>query len=258
MKKTLLMLLCFLLCVPVCATANDNRKVWELEEIELKKVILDEMNNMPDNRVTTKMSVQISDNNKDIDDVMDFINQILPNAILDTDWLSFIGTIIIELPEASVADIKEAVIVLNTYKNVTASPKYITDPPTVGPVPHLPLPSQPSIVIQVNGSALSIDVSPIMENDRVLVPMRAIFENLGAEVFWDSSTQTVAALRDDTAIVIQIDNPIMVKNVENIVLDVPPKLLEGRTLVSISTIIEGLDVTVDWNEDRQDVTIISN
>ena len=49
------------------------------------------------------------------------------------------------------------------------------------------------ISVFVNGEKLAFDQPPVIQQDRTLVPMRAIFEALGATVLWDESTQTVTA-----------------------------------------------------------------
>ena len=46
------------------------------------------------------------------------------------------------------------------------------------------------ITVFVDGEQINFDVDPVTENDRTLVPMRAIFEALGATETWDETTQT--------------------------------------------------------------------
>ena len=52
----------------------------------------------------------------------------------------------------------------------------------------------------IDGKNLTFDVPPMIENGRTLVPTRAIFESLGAEVYWDGPTQTVSAFKGETGI----------------------------------------------------------
>lgn len=95
---------------------------------------------------------------------------------------------------------------------------------------------------------VAFDVSPTMENNRVFVPMRAIFEALGATVDWDNDTQTVTAKKDSTEISLKIGSSILCKNGEEIALDVPAKIVNNRTLVPIRAVCEGLGAQVEWNE----------
>jgi len=50
--------------------------------------------------------------------------------------------------------------------------------------------------VKLNGEYMNFDVPPVMIEDRILVPMRAIFEALGAEVSWDDATQTATGVTD--------------------------------------------------------------
>ena len=68
------------------------------------------------------------------------------------------------------------------------------------------------ITVFVDGEQINFDVDPVTENDRTLVPMRAIFEALGATVTWDETTQTAIAVKDVNTIKITIDSNIMYKN----------------------------------------------
>ena len=80
------------------------------------------------------------------------------------------------------------------------------------------------IFLKVNDKMLYFDQPAIMENNRVLVPFRTIFEALGAEVDWDGETKTVKATRNGLEMVLQINNKEMTVNGETIILDVPPKI----------------------------------
>jgi len=52
------------------------------------------------------------------------------------------------------------------------------------------VPSKASgISVQINGNPLALDQPPIVQEGRTLVPLRAIFEALGAEVEWDASNK---------------------------------------------------------------------
>lgn len=111
------------------------------------------------------------------------------------------------------------------------------------------------ITVYVNGEQLLFDVNPITENDRTLVPMRFIFEALGAAVDWDNDTNTATAVKDDITIQITIDDTAMIKNETKVALDVPARLVEDRTLVPIRAVSEGLGAKVDWEEETKRVLI---
>ena len=111
------------------------------------------------------------------------------------------------------------------------------------------------ISIYCDEEELSFDVPPIKEDDRVIVPMRKIFEVLGASVDWTEETSTVTARKDKTEISLTIGSNIMLKNGKKIELDVPAKVMHDRTLVPIRAVSEGLGARVEWDEENQAVWI---
>ena len=84
------------------------------------------------------------------------------------------------------------------------------------------------ITVTVNGSRLLFDTDPVIESDRTLVPLRVIFESLGATFRWEDAAQTAVAVKGDTEIRISVNNTEMLKNGEVVVLDVPARLIDNR------------------------------
>ena len=112
------------------------------------------------------------------------------------------------------------------------------------------------ITVNVDGEEVVFpDQKPILENDRTLVPLRAIFEALGASVEWDDPTQTVTATKGDITISLQIGSTDLFVNGTAKVIDVPAKLLNSRTLVPVRAISEAFGCTVDWDDATQTVII---
>ena len=116
---------------------------------------------------------------------------------------------------------------------------------------------EPEVTVFVDGEQIIFDVNPILENGRTLVPMRYIFEALGADVNWIDETSTAVAIRGETKIEITVDSNQMLRNDEIIVLDVPAKLHNDRTLVPVRAVSEGLGAKVDWDEELFRVIISS-
>lgn len=118
-----------------------------------------------------------------------------------------------------------------------------------------PVSAEEPIRVMVDGRQLTFDVDPVIENDRTLVPMRLIFEALGAKVDWDETSRTADAVRGETTIRITIDNAEMVKNDEIVTLDAPARLIGGRTLVPVRAVSEGLGAQVGWDAATRTVQI---
>ncbi len=107
----------------------------------------------------------------------------------------------------------------------------------------------------VNNQLLDPPLSPIIFNDRALVPVREIFEEVGAKVNYINDTQTVEVYNDDSYIRMKINDNVAYINgeKENIPDNVVPKLIskvggETKTMVPVRFISEtiGLDVEFDW------------
>ena len=111
------------------------------------------------------------------------------------------------------------------------------------------------IAVYVNGTELTLDVPPMLENDRTLVPLRAIFEALGAEVSWYPEDRTIVAVRGDTTVYMQVDDWYMSVNDEWIALDAPPRIVNDRTLIPLRAVAEALGAQVGWDEATQTATV---
>ena len=114
------------------------------------------------------------------------------------------------------------------------------------------------IKVLVNGKSLTMDQPPVLVNDRTLVPVRAIFEALGAKVDWNNDTNTATGVLGSTTVEIQIENTVAKVNGKDVTLDVPAKLINDRTLVPVRFISESLGAKVDWDNDTQTVIITTN
>lgn len=118
-----------------------------------------------------------------------------------------------------------------------------------------PLAPQSFICVSVGGKLVPFDQPPVLENGRTLVPLRAIFEALGASVEWDAMTQTVKSVKDNTQISLQIGSSSMYVNGTAKTLDVPAKIINSRTLVPVRAVSEAYGASVEWDQYSQTVII---
>lgn len=112
------------------------------------------------------------------------------------------------------------------------------------------------IKVFVNNDIVDFDVQPMLINDRTMVPMRAIFEALGASVSWNDATQTAKGVLDGIEVEITIGESCIVKNGEKISLDSPAVIVSDRTLVPVRAVAESFDCTVSWYDKTQTVEIL--
>lgn len=117
------------------------------------------------------------------------------------------------------------------------------------------------ISVLVSGNKLEFDVQPQIINGRTIVPMRKIFEALGANVQWVGEANLIIATKDLNIMVMEIGkNTFSVTNIatqetKNIELDVSPVIIDSRTLVPVRAISEALDMNVDWDNETRTVLI---
>jgi len=116
-------------------------------------------------------------------------------------------------------------------------------------------PAASEIKIILNEEQLEFDVPPIIIDGRTLVPFRAIFEKLNAEVDWEPDSRTVTAEKGDILIRLKIDNDIAFVNDDEVILEVPTQIFDDRTLVPLRFISETLGFDVNWNGDNNLITI---
>ncbi len=115
-----------------------------------------------------------------------------------------------------------------------------------------------NITVLIDGEQIDFDVQPTTINDRTMVPVRAIFESLGATVDWDENTKTVTAKREDKTVKLTIDSKTMYVNDKTKKLDSPATIFGTRTLVPIRAISEAFGCQVGWDSKSSLVSIIDN
>lgn len=113
------------------------------------------------------------------------------------------------------------------------------------------------IKVMVENNYLELSVNPVLENERTLVPLRAIFEAMGVEVGWDESTQIIRGTQAENIIILQLNNKIASINGKEVELDAAAKAIDGRTLVPVRFIAESLGAEVGWDQESKTVLINS-
>jgi len=111
------------------------------------------------------------------------------------------------------------------------------------------------ITVKINGEEVQFDQEPIIYRDRTMVPMRAIFEKLGATVEWNAESRTAVGTRGEVAVSATIGNSNIFRNGEVIAFDTPSFIAGGRTLVPVRAIAESFDCYVTWDGETKTVNI---
>lgn len=115
-----------------------------------------------------------------------------------------------------------------------------------------------AVKVFVNGTKLGFDADPEIQNGRTFVPMRQIFEALGAEVAWNQTRKEIVADRGFDEIILKIGSKIAIFNESCETLEAAPYLKDGRTMVPLRFIGEALNCDVQWDGDARTVNIATD
>jgi len=115
--------------------------------------------------------------------------------------------------------------------------------------------SDGQVRVLLDGRQLTFDVPPQIINGRTLVPMRALFQELGAAIDWNAATQTVTAVKGNSTVVLKIGSNSPTINGVAMQIDQPGVIVGGRTLVPLRFVAEALGVRVDWDAKASTVSI---
>lgn len=116
------------------------------------------------------------------------------------------------------------------------------------------------ISVYLNGKKIEFSQSLYIKNDRVMVPMRKIFEKLDATVVWDNDTQSITATKDGVNSILAIGMDMMYVGGMGVKLDSVPELVYSTTFVPLRAVSEMFGCEVSWNEaiNRVDINLSNN
>ncbi len=117
------------------------------------------------------------------------------------------------------------------------------------------------ITVLINETEVEFDVPPMIVNDRTMVPMRRIFEKLGAQVEWIEEMRIALATYKTSIVAIGIDEysfsvtDVSTGQSRSIPLDVPSQIVDGHTLIPLRAVSQALGKTVEWDGATRTVKI---
>ncbi len=112
----------------------------------------------------------------------------------------------------------------------------------------------PNMEVRINGVLVDFkDQKPVIKNGRTLVPFRAILEAMGADIQWDEVNRTVRATKDGIGMVLEIGNTTALIGTEKMEMDVPAEIINGRTMVPLRFVSEGLGYEVLFDDANKDL-----
>lgn len=114
------------------------------------------------------------------------------------------------------------------------------------------------VKIEMNGLPVEFDTPAVIINGRVMVPFRGLTELLDVQVEWQADTQTVTAVGQGSQIKLQVGSQTAFQNQQQVQLDAPPMLTQGRVLVPLRFFSEAFGCQVAWNPEDRVVQLASS
>jgi hypothetical protein len=122
--------------------------------------------------------------------------------------------------------------------------------------------AQSPIKLIIDGKTIAAEPEAFIKNDRTLVPIRVIAEELNAVVQWDNDNRVVHISKGDMHVELPIDSHLIQYTVDNEVIynlsDVAPMIKDDRTFVPIRLVSNALGVGIEWDDNKRAVIIKSS
>ncbi|MBC8064549.1 MAG: hypothetical protein H7Y17_06950 [Chlorobia bacterium] len=129
----------------------------------------------------------------------------------------------------------------------------------VGSMAIAAIASAQGIKVTVNNDPVGFDgAQPMTIGNRVFVPLRGVFEQMGAYVDWDAQTQMVTANRQQTKVQLKIGDSSAWVDGRTMMMDAPARLIQGRTMVPLRFLSESLGASVEWIAPTRTVEIMTS
>lgn len=114
-----------------------------------------------------------------------------------------------------------------------------------------------AIRIQIDNKPLGLEVAPVIENGRTLVPFRAVFEALGLQVDWNEELRIATAYNENMNVSVKTEGTFGAINGELKALEAPARIIQGRTLVPLRFVSEAFGNEVGWDAKNRLISITS-
>ena len=114
----------------------------------------------------------------------------------------------------------------------------------------------PEITVKIDGKTMTPKDMPAVSIDgRTMLPMRQIATELGCEVVWNEAAQQVYVVNDDYTLVFTINNKTGQQNGKNFSMDVPPMIVNDRTMLPVRALATALNLNITWDDATRTVNI---
>ncbi|PRO66958.1 copper amine oxidase N-terminal domain-containing protein [Alkalicoccus urumqiensis] len=115
-----------------------------------------------------------------------------------------------------------------------------------------------NVDVYIDNEQLQPAVPARIEQGTTLVPMRAVFQALDADVYWNQQTKEIASVRGDRDILLTLGRDTAIVNGERVTLRRAPFLDAYTTMVPLRFVSEALGDRVTWNQQEKTVRVTKN
>jgi hypothetical protein len=98
-------------------------------------------------------------------------------------------------------------------------------------------------------------LAALVRGNEILVPLRSMFEQMGATVSYDPASKTADVSKPGSDVKVTVGKPEVVINGESRPLDVPPEIYKGAIVVPVRVISEGMGAYVQWVPEKKVVVV---
>lgn len=118
--------------------------------------------------------------------------------------------------------------------------------------------ARPAVTVSVNGTPVKFDdIQPQAVAGRMMVPLRGVFEALGAYVEYDNTVRTVTVRKGNEDIELRIGEKVAHKNGAELMLDVAPLLMKAHAMVPLRFLVEALGGNINFDNASNHIDIIT-
>ena len=109
--------------------------------------------------------------------------------------------------------------------------------------------------IEYRGELLTFDVPPAIIDGEVLLPLRKVFQSMGAKVDWDDEKRTATVTKGNVELVLEAGSSTLLRNGDEVELDIPPQIVNNRLLVPLQALSYGFGARANWDERKNSVWV---
>ncbi|WP_309119411.1 stalk domain-containing protein [Paenibacillus sp.] len=121
-----------------------------------------------------------------------------------------------------------------------------------------PVPVQKPIAVSLDGRTVRLANGVMLRGAQTFVPLRSVFESMGAQIVWDHPTKSVTIQQGDASpltIVVEYETGTVLKNGSAVFMAEAPFISSGTSYLPLRFVSESLGAKVDWYADQYHIAI---